>query len=98
MSKKIVKNYIVRDPSVLLQNLGIDYHTDIFSPIQDEQDYFEDLVSFKKIKNVDNVEVYINGVRYHSGLDFQILENNILKWINTDLKPSTRDTIFVSWR
>jgi hypothetical protein len=96
--KHIVKNYVVRDPNILLQNLGIDYHTHIFSPIQDEQDYFEDLVSFKKIKHTDNVEVYINGIRYHSGVDFQILENNILKWINTDWKPRTIDRIVVAWR
>ena len=44
--KRIIKNYIVRDPSTLIKNLGRNYNTHTFSPLEDNQTYFEDLVQF----------------------------------------------------
>ena len=95
--KRIIKNYIVRDPSTLIKNLGRSYNTHSFSPLEDNQTYFEDLVQYDNIENINSTELYLNGVRYQPNVDYTLNENNTLNWIN-DYKPIQTDVFVFVWR
>ncbi len=95
--KRIVKNYIVRDPSSIVKNIGRNYYSHQFSPLEDGQQYFEDLIQFNTLNDINTTELYVNGVRYQSNTDYTLGENNVLNWIN-DYTPSTTDVFVFVWR
>jgi hypothetical protein len=89
-------NIIVRDPSQIIKELGRNYETLTFSPEEDKQDYFENLV-YKEIGDVTKTELYINGSRYYYPDFYELSENNVLQWKgNWDL--STDDILVFVWR
>jgi hypothetical protein len=65
--------------------------------LEDNQQYFEDLIQFKTIGDINTTELYVNGVRYQSNTDYTLGENNVLNWIN-DYTPSTTDVFVFVWR
>lgn len=95
--KKIVKNYIVRDTNALVKSIGRNYFTHQFSPLEDGQTYFEDLLQFDNIGNINLTELYVNGVRYQCNVDYTLGENNTLNWLN-NFTPSKTDVFVFVWR
>ena len=67
----------VRDPSQIIKELGRNYETLTFSPEEDKQNYFENLVN-EKIGDITKTELYINGVRYFSPDFYELDNNNVL--------------------
>lgn len=96
--KKIVKNYIVRDPNAIIKNLGRNYYSHKFSPLEDEQIYFEDLIQFNTINDINVTELYVNGVRYQCNVDYTLGENNTFHWLNEHFKLSKTDVLVFVWR
>lgn len=89
-------NIIVRDPSQIIKELGRNYETLTFSPEEDKQYYFENLVN-KEIGDITKTELYINGVRYSYPDFYELNDNNILQW-KGDWDLNTTDNLVFVWR
>ena len=61
--KRIIKNYIVRDPNRLLKNISRKYDFISFSPTIKGQTVFDDPVGLE-IGDFRSTELFINGVKY----------------------------------
>ena len=61
--KRIIKNYIVRDPNRLLKNISRKYDFIKFKPLVDKQTIFDNTTELD-IGEVDSTELFINGVKY----------------------------------
>jgi hypothetical protein len=96
--KRIIKNYIVRDPNALIKNIGRNYNTYLFSPIENGQTYFEDLTQFDEIENINSTELYINGIRYNPNIDYNLGKGNILHWLANNHELDTTDNLVFVWR
>ena len=78
--KKIIKNYIVRIPSDITVIGGGKYETVTFSPTIDTQVLFEGIVPLT-VSEYNKTELYINGIRYNYGQDYNIINLHTIKWI-----------------
>lgn len=88
--KRIIRNYVVRDPKPIMDSIlrGVSNYTTItLTPSVDGQLIFDDLGDII-INDVEKTELYINGIRYTANLDYTI-DGKILTWIgNFDLKTT----------
>tara|TARA_B100001769_G_C22001791_1_gene538355 strand:+ start:291 stop:572 length:282 start_codon:yes stop_codon:yes gene_type:complete len=92
--KRVVRNYIVRDSSELIQGLS-KYETIKFSPTEDKQTLFESLIPVI-ITQLDKTELYVNGVRYNNNIDY-IIEAYNLTW-NNPYPLSPKDNLVFVYR
>ena len=92
---KIVKNYIVRDPSTIIVE-GSDYKTKSFTSEINGQVLFESIIPVF-ITNILKTEIYINGVRYEPQTDYKIINGYTIKWVNPYTIHTTDSLVFV-WR
>ena len=92
--KRVVRNYIVRDSSELIQGLS-KYETIKFSPTEDNQTLFESLIPVI-ITQLDKTELYVNGVRYNNNIDY-IIEAYNLTW-NNPYPLSPKDNLVFVYR
>lgn len=80
--KRIVRNYVVRDPKPVMDAIlrGVSNYKAInITPSVNGQVIFDEIVNIT-INSKDKTELYINGVRYNYGEDYTI-ENKKLKWL-----------------
>ena len=91
--KRIVRNYIVRDPKIVLDSIssqGGNYEALEFNPTVNGQVVFNDIFNLT-ITDVEKTELYVNGLRYNVNNDYTVT-NNILNW-TSDIVLETDDTL-----
>ena len=92
--KRIIKNYIVRDPNRLLKNISRKYDFIKFKPLVDKQTIFDNTTELD-IGEVDSTELFINGVKYTFGDCYTLNERKQLVWLKKlSLSPSD-EIVFV---
>lgn len=79
--KKIIKNYIIRDPEDLVIAQGGNYQSIDFNPTLNNQVVFDDIIPLGVVIKSEKTELYVNGIRYNINIDYQIVGGDI-KWIN----------------
>ena len=97
--KRIIRNYVVRDPKPILDTLiggGTinNYQALTFNPSVDGQIIFEEIIDLD-ISDVNKTELYVNGIRYHIGEDYQI-ENRKLKWEGSFNLETSYNLVFIA--
>jgi len=94
--KRIIERYIVRDPSILIKEIGRNYETLVFYPIENGQTEFDNLLGLE-LNDINKTELYVNGQRLIVNEHYEILDNNLLKWkLDWDLSPD--DVLVFVWR
>ena len=74
--KKIIKNYIIRDPKDLVIAQGGNYQSSTFSPTVD------DIIPLGINIDMEKTELYVNGLRYDFNIDYKVSSRHI-EWINS---------------
>ena len=92
----IKRNYIVRDPQKIIDSLEGKYSTVTFNPDIKGQSLFEGKIP-ELITNPNKTELYVNGVRYNVGIDYNITSSNAIEWIN-DLTLENSDILVFVYR
>jgi hypothetical protein len=86
--KKIIKNYIIRDPEDVVFTSGSNYQSIDFNPSLNKQTIFDRVIPLGMTIKPNKTELYVNGIRYNIEIDY-IIEGGNIKWINdTPLEPS----------
>jgi hypothetical protein len=91
--KRIIKNFIIRDSSELVEGTG-KYETIKFTPSIEGQVLFESL-SPEVITQVEKTELFINGIRYVGNNDYKIINGITLKWLNPYKLKITDKLVFI---
>ena len=79
--KKIIKNYIIRDPKDLIIAEVGNYKSSTFSPTVNNQVIFDDVIPLGTNIDIEKTELYINGSRYDFNIDYKINLREI-EWLN----------------
>tara|TARA_R110000824_G_scaffold244123_4_gene432884 strand:+ start:73 stop:381 length:309 start_codon:yes stop_codon:yes gene_type:complete len=86
--RRYIYNFVLREPQKLdVTNIepyfiSGKYETLTFFSDIENQTIFNGLLSGKQIGDISKTELYINGVRYNPGEDYNILEDGTLIWLN----------------
>jgi hypothetical protein len=95
--KRIIRNYVVRDPKPVMDAIlrGVSNYTSItFKPSVDGQVIFEEIIDLS-INDIEKTELYVNGIRYNIDEDYQI-ENKRLKWKGSFDLETSYNLVFIS--
>ena len=79
--KKIIKNYIIRDPKDLIISAVGNYKSSTFSPTVNNQVIFDDVIPLGINIKKKKTELYVNGLRYDVNIDYNINHREI-EWLN----------------
>lgn len=80
--KKIIKNYIIRDPKDLVIAQGGNYQTSTFSPTVENQVIFDNIIPLGTNIDMEKTELYVNGLRYDFNVDYRV-SSRYIEWINS---------------
>lgn len=94
--KKIIKNYIIRDPKDLIITEGGNYKSSTFSPTIENQIIFDRVIPLGLDVDPEKTELYVNGLRYDVNIDYK-LSSRFLEWVNP-YKLSISDKITFIFR
>jgi hypothetical protein len=95
--KRIIRNYVVRDPKPIMDSIlrGISkYETITFKPSVEGQVIFEEIIDVT-ITDIEKTELYVNGIRYHIGKDYQIQDNKLM-WVGSFDLETSYDLVFIN--
>jgi len=94
--KRIIERYIVRDPTDIVKEMGRNYETLVFYPIEDGQTEFNNLLGLE-LNDINKTELYVNGQRLIVNEHYEIFGDNLLKW-KLGWSLSTTDVLVFVWR
>ena len=90
--KRIIKNFIIRDSSELVEGIG-KYETVNFSPRTNDQVLFESIIP-EVVTQIEKTELFVNGIRYIGNNDYKIINGVTIKWLNPYGLKTTDKIIF----
>lgn len=81
--KKIIKNYLIRDPKDIVFSEGSNYKAINFNASINNQKLFDDVIPINSRLSIvhDKTEMYVNGVRYVVNIDY-IINRGTIEWIS----------------